>query len=1452
MATLINLTGGVTDTTTSNVTFVGKTNTQSNLTTRGDNVIVDAANRADVIINYGSKVSISGGAGGDKIYVEDGSDVTVKGGTGADKIYNNTGNGVIYQYATGDGKDSIYGFNSNDTLKITAGKITANRQVGADYCFTIGSGTTNQVILKNVQAGSTIHWQDSLGADFSFEVPKIIYGTTAGDILENSQAQFTIDAKAGNDTITNNGDEVSISAGANADKITNTGAQVIVDAGTGNDTVYNTGDEVSIFGGTDTGKDSILSSGKNVSIDAGAGDDTIKIFGDLVYEVTVEGGKGSDKIYNESVALEGKTGVIYKFTDGDGSDIIYGFNPTFDILQFNTDEEISYEQSCQDLIFTAGDVTVTIKDMFANAAIKYKKGDDGEIQTATVSDEINGTDSADNIYNTVNEVNIAANGGDDYIYNSGEGLEIDAGAGKDTVLNKGNSVVINGGDGKDSIVNGDLYSPLAASFAEIYGGADSDTIINYATIVTIEGGTGNDIIYNYGDAVTYKYTEGDGNDTIYGFTENDVLEIDGEISDTNITSAGIVITVKGATSATNGIITIKDVEAGTKINLIDSSGERELPVYSVIEMDSRSPSYENYDDEVKINGSSASDAIVNYGDSVKIDGSAQSDTIENYGVKVTIDGGAGDDLLYNSRDEGLYISEDEWQYAEDNPVYISGGAGKDTVENWQRNATISGGDGDDSISNYAAQASLSAGAGNDTIETWGGVVSGDKGNDLIILGTGTEERKESVLVIYKNGDGSDTIQNFGSADALQIFDSESILQSDGTLAKAFDTSRVTRKGKDVYIQFTDTTATRATAQTIVLKDFGKNQLQIYSNPNNEGDTSYAAVELYSDVVATTDVTITATRSSDFIQNDDWDFDDGYYINALDGDDTISNRGSFVTVNGGVGTDSILNAYEGDLTWSYYNIEMEMETVTNSAGNSIHQVKRDSDGNIIYQTDADGNYVYSFYGNADREEYLSWLTQSHSGQASTILGGAGSDVIKNYASGIAQGKNYIQLVDNPWTLESGESAYETISAEEDAYVVISGEVGDDNIYNTGSLVSISGGAGADTIINDAVDISDSNVVTINAGAGNDLIINQLHEAAQEAMAFDSKLVAKNKVIYEFGTADNNSTIRGFTERDVIHINNTAGLTSASASTGLVEGAAILTIGRSNVLIEDFVGKEINYEYVNSDGELVEDSTIVSNYKILSAQNDAYYYNGSYMMIDGGAGNDSIDVTEAYNVTVNGGSGRDYIRVGGDEEKDLAYDGDSDDVLISVNGGAGNDSLYINYVKNIVVDGGIGHDFINLNDMENATISAGRGNDTIYAWSSKPESSFFAGVTYQYTSGDGRDLIFGYEDDQQIQIISGTVSKVMTKNDDTVIKIGGGSITLKDYTADVNLIDANGDAIEYESEDLLDDDLFMKFEARLADIAEIPAENYSAGKFEPTDYTSLAQENNYLAYNSEKDK
>ena len=164
-------------------------------------------------------------------------------------------------------------------------------------------------------------------------------------VINNTKSNKLLSGTKGNDTIQNGGSWID--SGNYYYTWHNGGSNVTINSGAGNDSVFNRGDSVTINSGA--GNDSVVDWGNSVTIDTGDGNDyVLKSFGDKVtietgagndyvinhgFSVTITGGKGNDSIYNnwdfdENAPSEYYYGkyVLFKYSAGDGNDVIYGFN----------------------------------------------------------------------------------------------------------------------------------------------------------------------------------------------------------------------------------------------------------------------------------------------------------------------------------------------------------------------------------------------------------------------------------------------------------------------------------------------------------------------------------------------------------------------------------------------------------------------------------------------------------------------------------------------------------------------------------------------------------------------------------------------------------------------------------------------------------------------------------------------------------------------------------------------------------------------------------------------------------------------------------------------------------------------------------------------------------------------------------------------------------------------
>ncbi len=116
-----------------------------------ENVDASARTTAIKITGNGSANSIIGGSKNDSLYGSAGND-TLKGGKGNDKLWGGDGaDTFIYEY--GDGKDTIFGFDDNDTLTLDGLDFTASYK---NKAVTLKFDDGGYVMLKNFTA-TTFH-----------------------------------------------------------------------------------------------------------------------------------------------------------------------------------------------------------------------------------------------------------------------------------------------------------------------------------------------------------------------------------------------------------------------------------------------------------------------------------------------------------------------------------------------------------------------------------------------------------------------------------------------------------------------------------------------------------------------------------------------------------------------------------------------------------------------------------------------------------------------------------------------------------------------------------------------------------------------------------------------------------------------------------------------------------------------------------------------------------------------------------------------------------------------------------------------------------------------------------------------------------------------------------------------------------------------------------------------
>ncbi|MBE8951002.1 MAG: hypothetical protein SR3Q1_10495 [Quinella sp. 3Q1] len=572
------------------------------------------------------------------------------------------------------------------------------------------------------------------------------------------------------------------------------------------------------------GNDSINNAGLNVSISGGADNDTIDSGGSFG---TINAGKGNDQINLSDDAKE----VLIQYKSGDGSDTISGLNST-DTLKI-LDDKYTPATVGNDIIVGVGNDSITLFGaassgvQIAGRQSKLLLGTEDADNLSNSDDEATilakgGNDTIDNIGSSVS---IFSGAGDDYISNSGENVLFSYESGNDTIngfnatstlqvaggsyssVKIGNDLILFGSSSTESIkileasnlssINifdandnpveiGDaknivgteqadsLINPVDSATIQAFGG--DDTIDNKGARVSIYGGAGNDYVNNNEQRLTFYFYDS-GDDTIEGFTCQDVLDIGTYAYETVESGADILVNII-SNEATIGTVTLKDYPADQEPNIVShrpsTSGENISNTASdtLITGTANSDNIDNTGTNVTINAFDSDDSVTNgtvgsssFGSNSIIYGNGGNDFIGNYGDNATLVGDAGNDIIINS---GKNVS-------------MNGGAGNDYLNtSYSDNSTIDGGDGADQITNSYSSATIISGAGDDYILNTGGdnsSINSGTGNDTIINtgnsvtidGGGGDDRisNAGASALVNGNAGNDTIHN-DSADASNV------------------------------------------------------------------------------------------------------------------------------------------------------------------------------------------------------------------------------------------------------------------------------------------------------------------------------------------------------------------------------------------------------------------------------------------------------------------------------------------------------------------------------------------------------------------------------------------------------------------------------------------------------------------------------------------------------------
>ena len=423
--------------------------------------------------NGASIVTIKGSEG-NNIIENKGSSVTIEGGKGNDTVTlsSEDNNGNTYVYSAGDGKDVIYNFSSNDTIKI-ADNSKANIAIkGNDVIVKVDS---DRITLKNAAAeNTTITFIDSDDKDIE-SISGYTYtkaGVAKDGLIELISSAKTYTATDGIYTVDGSKNVSGVSVTATV------GGSSLV-GGTGNDTITGSETDSDILTGK-AGKDVFVYNGGNDTITDYEKKDRISIGGGLSFA---------------SFTIDDDKNLILNFDNYDSLTINKGENTAITTIK-NGKKVVNFytEDGIFDSIKSAASLT--------GSATVFSAKNYSELVTidgsAADSMEIIGNKKSNIITASANFSTLSGGKGKDTLI-GGEGTDIfvyEKNTGKDVIQGYGEGDRISLGSGVE-ITDGFIQTSGKKSDAFIKFGNGSFTVKDTAT-VTLTSATGTDTIFSNG------------------------------------------------------------------------------------------------------------------------------------------------------------------------------------------------------------------------------------------------------------------------------------------------------------------------------------------------------------------------------------------------------------------------------------------------------------------------------------------------------------------------------------------------------------------------------------------------------------------------------------------------------------------------------------------------------------------------------------------------------------------------------------------------------------------------------------------------------------------------------------------------------------------------------------------------------------------------------------------
>ena len=671
-------------------------------------ILGDAGN--DIIRNwgddngYGSDVSISGGAGNDSIVNNGGEDVTISGGAGNDSIINSGAN-VVFNYAKGEGDDTISGFNETSTLSIS-GDNYSTAVSDSDIIVTVGEG---KIILVGAASLASVN----IDGEETFSNPVWTLKKTTATYGTSSKTLITVTGVKSLDGLSLKNKVVTVSKSSlNKMNVTISDGYTLV---LGSDitrpadvaTVYDAKTMTYTTAGKSDGY-SLSSDKKSITYNSA----TSKEF---KFSGIANGATASNFYISGNTVTIGKAAVQ---TNGTPVKLLNQSGYTLKLGKGMTEPtNVATAYDAKTMTYTAAGKSEGYSLSSDKKSITYNSATSKEFKFSGIA---NGA-TASNFYISGNTVTI----GKAAVQTNGTPVKLLNQSGYTLKLGKGMEAPTNNAG---TLKNG-IYTFGGKSTGYILDTKNNTIKYSAATSATLElSGVKSAPTAPTDDTLTLNLANFDKN-----------LSVTSNTGKYKFSIASGTYTGKTFTGSNSN-----DTISNAGANLIINSGNGNDSVIS---------SGAN----IKIDSGNGNDYIKSTGTISTIFGGAGNDTMAGSSGADTLSGDAGNDILWGGKgnDSMKGGTGNDSLVGYDGDDRISGDAGNDTILGGNGNDFLYGGTDNDYLEGNASSDTLSGAAGNDTL--WGGA-----DNDTLTGGAGND------VFIYKPDEGTDHITDYASGDILQI------------------------------------------------------------------------------------------------------------------------------------------------------------------------------------------------------------------------------------------------------------------------------------------------------------------------------------------------------------------------------------------------------------------------------------------------------------------------------------------------------------------------------------------------------------------------------------------------------------------------------------------------------------------------------------------------------------